>query len=57
MAKGEIVDNVVSYVVKEIVDQPDRVEVTIIEEAPRRCWPRSALPKRTWDASSAGADG
>ena len=34
MAKGEIVDNVVSYLVKEIVDQPDRVEVTIIEEGP-----------------------
>lgn len=34
MAKGEIVKDVVSYVVRQIVDNPDRVEVTIIEQGP-----------------------
>lgn len=34
MAKGEIVERVVGYVVREIVDNPDQVEVTIIEQGP-----------------------
>ncbi len=34
MAKGEIVERVVSYVVKEIVDNPDQVNVTIVEQGP-----------------------
>jgi predicted RNA-binding protein YlqC (UPF0109 family) len=34
MAKGEIVERVVGYVVREIVDHPDQVEVTIIEQGP-----------------------
>lgn len=34
MAKGEIVERVVTYVVKEIVDHPDQVEVTIVEQGP-----------------------
>jgi predicted RNA-binding protein YlqC (UPF0109 family) len=32
--KGEIVQKVVTYVVTEIVDEPDDVDVTIIEEGP-----------------------
>ena len=34
MAKGEIVERVVTYVVKEIVDNPDEVSVTIVEQGP-----------------------
>lgn len=34
MAKGEIVERVVRYVVSEIVDDAEQVEVTIIEEGP-----------------------
>ena len=34
MNKGAIVDRVVGYVVNEIVDDPDSVEITIIEEGP-----------------------
>lgn len=34
MAKGDIVERVVTYVVKEIVDNPDDVSVTIIEQGP-----------------------
>lgn len=34
MARGEIVERVVRYVVKEIVDNPDEVDVTIIEQGP-----------------------
>lgn len=34
MAKGDIVERVVTYVVKEIVDNPDQVEVTIVEQGP-----------------------
>lgn len=34
MAKGDIVERVVTYVVKEIVDNPDQVDVTIIEQGP-----------------------
>ncbi|HLU30226.1 MAG TPA: KH domain-containing protein [Acidimicrobiia bacterium] len=34
MAKGEIVERVVTYIVKEIVDNPDQVDVTIIEQGP-----------------------
>lgn len=34
MAKGEIVERVVTYVVKEIVDNPDQVSVTIVEQGP-----------------------
>lgn len=32
MAKGEIVKNVVGYLVGEIVDNPDQVTVDIVEE-------------------------
>ncbi|MFP3915790.1 MAG: KH domain-containing protein [Actinomycetota bacterium] len=34
MAKGEIVERVVTYVVSEIVDNPDQVDVTIVEQGP-----------------------
>lgn len=34
MAKGEIVEKVVSYVVGEIVDNPEAVEITLVEEGP-----------------------
>lgn len=34
MAKGDIVERVVTYVVKEIVDHPDEVFVTIVEQGP-----------------------
>ena len=34
MAKGEIVDRVVRYVVSEIVSDPDSVEVTLVEQGP-----------------------
>lgn len=34
MAKGEIVERVVAYVVKSIVEQPDDVEVTVVEQGP-----------------------
>ncbi len=34
MPKGQIVQNVVTYVVKQIVDNPDQVEVAIIEQGP-----------------------
>ncbi len=34
MAKGEIVDRVVRYVVSEIVSDPDAVEVTLVEQGP-----------------------
>lgn len=34
MPKGDIVESVVSYIVKAIVDDPDAVEVTVIEEGP-----------------------
>ena len=34
MAKGEIVERVVTYIVKEIVDNPDQVDVTLIEQGP-----------------------
>lgn len=34
MARGEIVERVVSYVVREIVDNPDQVNVTIVEQGP-----------------------
>jgi predicted RNA-binding protein YlqC (UPF0109 family) len=34
VAKGEIVERVVRYVVSEIVDDAEQVEVTIIEEGP-----------------------
>lgn len=32
--KGEIVERVVDYIAKEIVENPDEVEVTIVEEGP-----------------------
>ena len=32
--KGEIVERVVAYIAKEIVDDPDSVSVTIVEEGP-----------------------
>ncbi len=34
MSKGEIVDRVVNYVVKEIVEDASKVEVTLVEEGP-----------------------
>jgi uncharacterized protein len=34
MAKGEIVERVVDYVVKSIVEEPDEVSVTIVEQGP-----------------------
>ena len=34
MAKGEIVERVVTYVVKSIVDDPDEVVVTLVEQGP-----------------------
>jgi uncharacterized protein len=34
VAKGEIVANVVGYVVKEIVETPEEVEVTMVELGP-----------------------
>lgn len=32
--KGEIVRNVVGFIVREIVSSPDEVEVTIVEQGP-----------------------
>lgn len=32
--KGAIVENVVTYIVKEIVSDPDAVEVTLVEQGP-----------------------
>ncbi|MFZ0627408.1 MAG: KH domain-containing protein [Acidimicrobiia bacterium] len=34
MAKGEIVERVVNYVVKSIVEEPDEVTVTMVEQGP-----------------------
>jgi predicted RNA-binding protein YlqC (UPF0109 family) len=34
VAKGEIVERVVTYVVKSIVEEPDEVSVTLIEQGP-----------------------
>jgi uncharacterized protein len=34
MAKGEIVERVVDYVVKSIVEEPEEVTVTIVEQGP-----------------------
>jgi hypothetical protein len=34
MPKGEIVERVVSYVVKSIVEQPEEVDVTMVEQGP-----------------------
>jgi len=34
MAKGDIVKNVVGYVVGQIVDDPSQVQVSIIEQGP-----------------------
>jgi predicted RNA-binding protein YlqC (UPF0109 family) len=34
VAKGEIVDRVVTYVIKAIVDEPDEVSVSIVEQGP-----------------------
>jgi predicted RNA-binding protein YlqC (UPF0109 family) len=34
VAKGEIVRNVVGYVVKSIVESPDEVDVTLVEQGP-----------------------
>lgn len=33
-AKGDIVENVVTYLVKEIVSTPEEVEVTLVEQGP-----------------------
>ncbi|MEX2653709.1 MAG: KH domain-containing protein [Acidimicrobiia bacterium] len=32
--KGEIVENVVTFLVKEIVSKPEEVEVTLVEQGP-----------------------
>ncbi len=34
LAKGDIVERVVSYIIKAIVDEPDEVTVTIVEQGP-----------------------
>ncbi len=34
MANGEIVERVVTYVVKSIVTDPDEVDVTLVEQGP-----------------------
>jgi predicted RNA-binding protein YlqC (UPF0109 family) len=34
LAKGEIVERVVTYVVKSIVEEPDAVSVTMVEQGP-----------------------
>jgi predicted RNA-binding protein YlqC (UPF0109 family) len=34
VAKGEIVERVVTYVVKSIVEEPDEVSVTMVEQGP-----------------------
>jgi predicted RNA-binding protein YlqC (UPF0109 family) len=34
MAKGDIVERVVDYVVKAIVEEPEEVTVTIVEQGP-----------------------
>ncbi|MEA1904083.1 MAG: KH domain-containing protein [Actinomycetota bacterium] len=34
MAQGDIVERVVGYVVKSIVDEPEEVVVTIVEQGP-----------------------
>lgn len=34
MSQGEIVERVVRYVVTEIVDRPEEVELTLVEEGP-----------------------
>ncbi|MEX1280660.1 MAG: KH domain-containing protein [Acidimicrobiia bacterium] len=36
MAKGEIVERVVRYIVREIVDNPEEVTVEIVEDGPDR---------------------
>ncbi|MDX1448475.1 MAG: KH domain-containing protein [Acidimicrobiia bacterium] len=33
-SKGAIVENVVTYLVKEIVSKPDEVDVTLVEQGP-----------------------
>ncbi|MGD2101529.1 MAG: KH domain-containing protein [Acidimicrobiia bacterium] len=34
MAKGEIVERVVTYVIKSIVEEPEAVDVTLVEQGP-----------------------
>jgi len=34
LAKGDIVERVVSYIIKSIVDEPDEVTVTVVEQGP-----------------------
>ena len=34
MAKGEIVERGVTYVIKSIVEEPDAVQVTLVEQGP-----------------------
>ena len=34
MAQGEIVERVVTYVVRSIVDEPEEVVVTVVEQGP-----------------------
>lgn len=34
MARGEIVERVVTYIVKSIVEDPDEVVVTLVEQGP-----------------------
>jgi predicted RNA-binding protein YlqC (UPF0109 family) len=33
-AKGQIVEDVVTYIVKQIVSKPDEVDVTLVEQGP-----------------------
>lgn len=34
MARGDIVERVVTYIVKSIVEEPDEVAVTLVEQGP-----------------------
>ncbi len=34
VAQGEIVERVVTYIVRSIVEEPDEVEVTLVEQGP-----------------------
>jgi predicted RNA-binding protein YlqC (UPF0109 family) len=34
MSRGAIVEKVVSYIISQIVDHPDEVDITLVEEGP-----------------------
>ena len=42
LAKGEIVERVVTYVVKSIVEEPEEVSVTMVEQGPDDAGPGQA---------------